>query len=85
MQADRHPVPAGSLVDRPPVAPAVGQIVHRRQQDLDEPRVAGPSLDLLDGECRILRRHHDRGKETAVPVQPGIGEPVVDRATQGCP
>ena len=57
---------------RPSPAPAPGRSAGRRR-----------ALDLLDGELDILQRHHDRGAQARVMIEPLPRNPVVDGAGEG--
>jgi hypothetical protein len=54
----------------------------RQHQHLDEAVVRGAALDLLRGELGILCRDHDRGAESRLAVEPFLGQPVIDGATE---
>jgi len=53
------------------------QRVHQRQKDLDDPGLVPGPVDLLGGELRVLRRHHERPPEAAIVRQPDLAQPPV--------
>ena len=83
MNADRQAVAFGRRVDRPPVPASERPLLHGQQQDLHEAPILGAALDLVDREFDVLRRHHDRGAQPRIAVEPFLGDPVVERAREG--
>ena len=83
MNADGQPVALGGGIDRPVLPPPQRQLARHQQQHLDEPPVGGAALDLRHRQFGILLRHHDRGAQPGVAVQPLARDPVVHRACHG--
>ena len=80
---DVQPLLGACLVDRPVPAPAHRLQVAALEQHLHEAAVAGPAAHLGGGRHRILHRHHDRGTQPRVAVQPLRYLPVVGGPRQG--
>ena len=88
MDAERQAVALGGGIDRPQVAAAERRLLHGEHEDLHEAPVLGAALDLVDRVFDVLRRHHDRGPQARIAVEPFLGDPVVERAREGrapCP
>ena len=83
MDADRQAVALRCGVERPEMPAPERHLAHRQHQHLDEAWVGGEPLDLLDGELDVLQRHHDRGAQARIAVEPFPRDPVVDRAGEG--
>ena len=79
MNAERQAVALGRCIDRPILAAAERHLAHAQHQHLHEALVGGAALDLGDGEFGVLHRHHDRGAQPRIAVEPFLGDPVVDR------
>ena len=73
----------GRGVDRPVLPPPERQFAGHQQHHLDEPAVGGAAFDLRDRQLGILLRHHDRGAQPGVAIQPLARDPVVHRARHG--
>ena len=78
-----QPVALGGGVDRPVLPPPERQFAGHQQHHLDEPAVGGAALDLRHRQFGVLLRHHDRGAQPGVAVQPLARDPVVHRARHG--
>ncbi len=83
MNPDRQVVAFGGRIDRPEVATPKRHLAHREHQHLDETRIAGATLDLVDREFDILQRHHDGRAQTRVAIEPFPRDPIVHGARKG--
>ena len=71
------------LEDREVAAVAVGPLGAGRQEHLDEALVAADASDLGRRHVRMLDRHHDRGAQAGLLLQPVLDLPVVGGSREG--
>ena len=74
--------PLGGAIDRPIGAPPQRHLAHRQHQHLNEALVGGAALDLFRRRVRVHQRHHDRGAQPRLLVEPFLRHPIVHRAAQ---
>ena len=77
-----RPWRSAAAIDRPVMPPPERRLLHRQHQHLHEALVLGAALDLVDRVFDVLHRHHDRGAQARIAVEPFLGDPVVERARE---
>ena len=82
VDADRKAMAYGGFVDLPVLAPPERLGRPHDQQHLDETRVVGEPVDLLDGEVGVLVRHRDTGAQAGFLLQPLGDLPLVGGLAQ---
>ena len=79
VNADRQIELLRHAIHRPVHPPSQRDFLHFPDQHLDEAGIGGAALDLLRREVRAVHRHHDRGAQAGVAIQPLLHHPIVDR------
>ncbi len=80
MDADRQVMLLRRGEQRPPVPAPERRLLHGDELDLHEALVGRAALDLVDRVFDVLGRHHDRGAQPRIAIEPFLGDVVVDRA-----
>jgi hypothetical protein len=84
MDSDGQAMPLRRLIDRP-VQPPPERLVEAGQQHLHETPVRRAAIDLDRSHLGVLDRHDDRGAQARVTVEPFLGHPIVDCASEHTP